>query len=99
MNSKSTGVVTDMVTSHTGRHFMVFRLDCPFLALSELAESIDLNGMNYDIHSHIPYLILFLKALALWKEKYGEDDFPDNREKRKTFETVCIEIFSSKLTL
>ncbi|CAG9533545.1 unnamed protein product [Cercopithifilaria johnstoni] len=68
------------------------RLDCPFPALSELVESIDLNGMHYDVHSHTPYLILFLKALALWREKYGQDDFPDNREKRKTFETIFMSL-------
>lgn len=69
-------------------HLMVFRLDCPFPTLTELVESTDLNQMHYDAHSHTPYLILFLKALALWREKYGQDDFPDNYEKRKTFEMV-----------
>ncbi|VBB26080.1 unnamed protein product, partial [Acanthocheilonema viteae] len=68
------------------------RLDCPFPALSELVESIDLSGMPYDAHSHTPYLILFLKALALWREKYGRDDFPDSREKRKTFETIFMSL-------
>uniref|UniRef100_A0A0R3S4W7 NEDD8-activating enzyme E1 regulatory subunit n=1 Tax=Elaeophora elaphi TaxID=1147741 RepID=A0A0R3S4W7_9BILA len=74
------------------RYFIVFRLDCPFPALSELAESIDLNGMHYDVHSHTPYLILFLKALALWRKEYGQDDFPDNHEKRKTFETIFMSL-------
>uniref|UniRef100_A0A915Q0N9 NEDD8-activating enzyme E1 regulatory subunit n=1 Tax=Setaria digitata TaxID=48799 RepID=A0A915Q0N9_9BILA len=68
-----------------GSHFMVFRLDCPFPELSDLAVSTDLNQMHYEAHSHTPYLILFLKALTLWREKYGQDDFPDDREKRKIF--------------
>lgn len=75
-------------SSGADSHFMVFRLDCPFPALSKMAESIDLDQMHYDAHSHTPYLILFLKTLTLWREKYGQDDFPDNREKRKTFESV-----------
>lgn len=69
-------------------HFVVFRLDCPFPELSELVESVNLNRMHYDVHSHVPYLILFLKTLSLWREKYGENNFPDSVEKRKTFETV-----------
>ncbi|VDO41449.1 unnamed protein product [Onchocerca flexuosa] len=68
------------------------RLDCPFPALTELVESIDLNQMHYDAHSHTPYLILFLKALALWREKYGQDDFPDNHEKRKAFEMIFMSL-------
>ncbi|MCP9258807.1 NEDD8-activating enzyme E1 regulatory subunit [Dirofilaria immitis] len=61
----------------------LFWLDCPFPTLTELVESTNLNEMHYDAHSHTPYLILFLKALALWREEYGQDDFPDNREKGK----------------
>uniref|UniRef100_A0A8R1Y0Y6 NEDD8-activating enzyme E1 regulatory subunit n=1 Tax=Onchocerca volvulus TaxID=6282 RepID=A0A8R1Y0Y6_ONCVO len=68
------------------------RLDCPFPTLTELVESTDLNQMHYDAHSHTPYLILFLKALALWREKYGQDDFPDNYEKRKTFEMIFMSL-------
>ncbi|EFO21305.1 hypothetical protein LOAG_07183 [Loa loa] len=68
------------------------RLDCPFPALSELVDSIDLNRMHYDAHSHTPYLILFLKALTLWREKYGQDDFPDNHEKRKTYEAIFMSL-------
>ncbi|VIO90515.1 ThiF family protein [Brugia malayi] len=68
------------------------RLDCPFPALSELVESVDLNQMHYDAHSHTPYLILFLKTLELWREQYSQDDFPDNREKRKTFETIFMSL-------
>ncbi|EJW78557.1 ThiF family protein [Wuchereria bancrofti] len=68
------------------------RLDCPFPALSELVESVDLSQMHYDVHSHTPYLILFLKTLALWRKQYGQDDFPDNREKRKTFETIFMSL-------
>lgn len=68
------------------------RLDCPFPTLSELVESVDLNRMHYDAHSHIPYLVLFLKSLALWREKYGQDNFPDDYQKRKTFETIFMSL-------
>ncbi|VDN42680.1 unnamed protein product [Gongylonema pulchrum] len=68
------------------------RLDRPFPALIDLVEATDLDAMDYEAHSHTPYLILYLKALDLWREKYGKDDFPDNYAKRKTFEEVCLQV-------
>ncbi|VDN08068.1 unnamed protein product [Thelazia callipaeda] len=68
------------------------RLDRPIPALEKFLQSINLEEMEYDVHSHTPYLILYMKALKLWREKYGQNDFPDNHEKRKTFEAVFMSL-------
>lgn len=71
--------------------FLLFRLDCPFPSLLDLAKATDLDSMTYETHSHTPYLILFLKTLDIWRKKYGEDNFPDDLVKRKSFEKAIMQ--------
>lgn len=67
----------------------IYRLDNPFDELNEMVDALDLDSMSYEEHSHTPYLLLYLKALKLWrKELQDETIFPDDYKKRKHFEKV-----------
>lgn len=53
--------------------------------------AVDLDSMTYETHAHTPYLLLYFKALEIWKKLYGGQDelaFPDSYEKRKEFTKV-----------
>jgi len=45
------------------------RLSHPFPALLALADRCDLTSLDSLEHSHVPYPILLLKALQLWKKE------------------------------
>ncbi|KAI1714882.1 thiF family domain-containing protein [Ditylenchus destructor] len=68
-----------------------FRLDRPFEAQMKFADSMDLDAMNHEQHSHTPYLILYIKALEKWRNQQSSDVtmngndslmLPDNFAKR-----------------
>ncbi|KAI1714641.1 NEDD8-activating enzyme E1 regulatory subunit [Ditylenchus destructor] len=76
-----------------------FRLDRPFEAQMKFADSMDLDSMNHEQHSHTPYLILYIKALEKWRNQQlsdvtmnGDDSLmlPDNFAKRKEFTKVLM---------
>ncbi|TKR78323.1 hypothetical protein L596_019146 [Steinernema carpocapsae] len=68
------------------------RLDRPFPALLEYISKIDLDSMNYEEHSHVPFGVLYFKALEKWRQEQAEtvEDFPDVYKKRKEFERVLM---------
>ena len=49
-------------TTHT------LRIDQPFAELESYARKFDLDGMDSMEHSHIPYLVLLVRALCDWKD-------------------------------
>ncbi|KAI1714637.1 FAD binding domain-containing protein [Ditylenchus destructor] len=65
----------------------------------KFADSMDLDAMNHEQHSHTPYLILYIKALEKWRNQQpsdvtmnGDDSLmlPDNFAKRKEFTKVLM---------
>jgi hypothetical protein len=43
------------------------RIDTPFPALKEYAETLDLESMDSMDHSHVPWVVLLVKAASVWK--------------------------------
>ncbi|KAK0417449.1 hypothetical protein QR680_013017 [Steinernema hermaphroditum] len=68
------------------------RLDRPFLELMNYVNGIDLDALNYEQYSHVPFGVLYFKALEKWRSEHGEsnEDFPDVYKKRKEFERVLL---------
>lgn len=48
-------------TTHT------LRIDAAFPALEEYASSLELNGLDSMEYSHVPYVVLLVKALGVWR--------------------------------
>lgn len=64
-----------------------------------MSDSIDLDNLTRDEHSHVPYLILYIKALEIWRseERQTSNDnsstaVPINYQQRKDFEKVLMNL-------
>ncbi|OWT36091.1 amyloid beta protein binding protein 1 [Cryptococcus neoformans] len=60
------------------------RIDQPFPALEQHARSLDLPHMDSMEHSHIPWVILLVRAASLWKESHG-GKLPETSEEKAEF--------------
>ncbi|WWD17675.1 hypothetical protein CI109_102116 [Kwoniella shandongensis] len=65
-------------TSHT------LRLDAPFPSLEQHARSLDYATMDSMDHSHIPWVVLLVRAASLWKESHG-GSLPETSEEKSQF--------------
>lgn len=66
MASLTPVVDTHPDTTHT------LRIGSPFPALEAYARSLDLEHMDSMEHSHIPYVVLLVRAASEWKDKVGD---------------------------
>ncbi|KAL1918633.1 uncharacterized protein VTP21DRAFT_2655 [Calcarisporiella thermophila] len=62
------------------------RLDCPFPALREYAESLNFAEMDSLEHGHIPYVAILLKFMKLYKEKHGRA--PSTSDEKSEFKAM-----------
>jgi hypothetical protein len=68
-------------------------LQKPFPTLKKFADGLDLKNMSHEHHSHIPYVILYMKALDAWREKIGDSNaLPLDYKKRKDFLSVLMDM-------
>ncbi|WVQ97631.1 hypothetical protein IAU59_004745 [Kwoniella sp. CBS 9459] len=65
-------------TTHT------LRLDTPFPALEQHARSLDYSTMDSMEHSHIPGVVLLVRAASLWKESHN-GRLPETSEEKTQF--------------
>ncbi|KAK8866119.1 hypothetical protein IAR55_001270 [Kwoniella newhampshirensis] len=68
-------------TTHT------LRLDAPFPSLEQHARSLDYSSMDSMEHSHIPWVILLVRAASLWKESHG-GLIPQTSEEKTEFKEL-----------
>lgn len=45
------------------------RIDKPFPALLQYAQSLDLDALDPTDHGHVPYVILLVKLMEQWKQE------------------------------
>lgn len=55
------------------------RVDRPFPALEAYAKGLDLESMDSMEHSHVPWIVLLVKAALVWKETVGRSIPSDGR--------------------
>jgi len=48
------------------------RVDTPFPALEAYAKGLDLESMDSMEHSHVPWVVLLVKAASIWKDSVSE---------------------------
>ncbi|WVF70271.1 hypothetical protein IAT40_005060 [Kwoniella sp. CBS 6097] len=65
-------------TTHT------LRLDMPFPSLEQHARSLEYSTMDSMEHSHIPWVVLLVRAASLWKESHG-GMLPETSEEKAQF--------------
>jgi amyloid beta precursor protein binding protein 1 len=54
-------------TTHT------LRIDKPFPALEKYARELELDSMDSMEHSHVPWVVLLVKAACSWKDRVSEE--------------------------
>ncbi|KAI8922701.1 hypothetical protein BC831DRAFT_474771 [Entophlyctis helioformis] len=59
-----------IVEAHSGP-ISDFRFDCPFPALLSHVDSIDVATLDSMGSSHLPFVVILIKALAEWREKHN----------------------------
>jgi len=61
----------------------------PFPALKALVDATDMDSMDNADHSHVPYVIILLKALAKWRSGLGSNSgevrLPKNTDEKDSF--------------
>ncbi|BEI88551.1 uncharacterized protein CcaverHIS019_0112690 [Cutaneotrichosporon cavernicola] len=68
-------------TTHT------LRIDAPFPALEEYARGLDLESMEVHVHSHIPWVVLLVRATSQWKESHN-GNLPTSKEDKEAFKKL-----------
>ncbi|XP_066589037.1 NEDD8-activating enzyme E1 regulatory subunit [Prorops nasuta] len=76
-----------VVETHPDNERPDLRLDKPFDSLKKHLDSMNLDEMNFNDHSHVPYLVILYKYLKEWIAEYG--DLPRNyKDKQKLKEMI-----------
>ncbi len=56
-----------VVESHPDDFIHDLRIACPFPELEAMAAAVDFEALSLRQHSHIPWVLILLRALATWK--------------------------------
>lgn len=81
---------TTVVETHDPSRLYDLRIDCPWSELEQYAESFVLDDLDDTEHAHVPYLVIFIKALREWKQRH-DGIAPLNYADKKQFRTDYVE--------
>jgi len=62
------------------------RLSDPFPDIVNYAMSVDLDNLDSHLHSHVPYPVLLIRALSVWKQNH--DHVPTRSEEKEAFKEI-----------
>lgn len=62
---------TTVIETHDPSKLYDLRIDKPWPELQAFADSFDLDLLNDQEHSHVPYIVIFIKALDRWRSTHG----------------------------
>ena len=78
----------EIIESHPDNYHEDLRLDCPFPALQNHVDSINLDTLDDTQHGNVPFLIILSKYLQSWKNSHGGSIPVSYREKREFKEII-----------
>ena len=61
---------TTVIETHDPSKLYDLRIDHPWPELQEFADSFDLDKLNDVEHAHVPYIVIFIKALDHWRSQH-----------------------------
>lgn len=61
----------DLVIESHSENMPSLRIDKPFPSLLQYAMSLDFANMDPTDHSHIPYVVILVRAMEEWKSSVG----------------------------
>lgn len=89
---------TTIVETHDPSKLFDLRIDCPWPELQAYADSFELAKLDDTDHAHVPYIVLFIKALQLWKLDH-EGLLPQNYTEKREFRSGYVEKLSRNIAL
>lgn len=78
---------TTIVDTHDPSKMFDLRIDRPWPELRAHADSFDLEALDDTDHAHVPYIVIFIKALDQWKLLHGELE-PKNYAEKTQFKAL-----------
>lgn len=81
---------TTIVETHDPLKLYDLRIDCPWPELQQYADSFDMDALDDADHAHVPYIVIFIKALRLWRLDH-DGKMPQNYSEKKLFRSAYVE--------
>lgn len=81
---------TTIVETHDPSKLFDLRIDRPWPELQAYADSFVMDELDDTEHAHVPYVIIFIKALREWKLRH-EGNPPLNYAEKKLFRSEFVE--------
>lgn len=81
---------TTIVETHDPSKLFDLRIDCPWPELQQYSDSFVMDELDDTEHAHVPYIVIFLKALRQWKVHH-EGNPPLNYQEKKQFRSEYVE--------
>lgn len=86
---------TTVIETHDPAKFFDLRIDHPWPELKEYVDSINLDDLDDTEHAHVPYIVIFIKALQSWKASHNNlppKNYQEKKEFRKHVESMSRNI-------
>ncbi|CCE72619.1 Piso0_000206 [Millerozyma farinosa CBS 7064] len=87
----------NVVETHDPAMFHDLRIINPWSELQEYSDTMDIDALDDEMHAHVPYVIILLKALEKWKKENG-GKLPLEYSKRSEFKRL-VESMSRNLEM
>lgn len=70
-----------------------FRLSCPFPKLKTVVDALDLDSLSHEQHCHVPFLLLYFKALPAWRRQQKDPNcLPTSGALKRSFVSFLNEM-------
>ena len=76
-----------IIESHPDNYHEDLRLDCPFPALLTHVDKVNIDALDNAQHSNVPFLIILLKYLQIWKRSHN-CSIPKSYIEKKEFKEI-----------
>lgn len=87
---------TTIVETHDPSRVFDLRVDCPWTELQEFADSFDMAQLDDTDHSHVPYIVIFIKALQQWRKDH-QGKTPQIFSEKKSFRFDYVEAMARNI--
>ncbi|KAI5970291.1 hypothetical protein CANMA_000643 [Candida margitis] len=86
-----------VIETHDPSKLFDLRIDKPWPELQQYADSFRMDELNDQDHAHVPYIVIFIKALQFWKTTHNGEP-PSTYNEKKSFKNL-IESMSRNINL
>lgn len=86
---------TTVIETHDPAKFFDLRIDKPWPELEAYANSVCLDKLDDTEHAHVPYIIIFIKALQSWRQSHdgrSPSNYSEKTQFRKYVESMSRDI-------